>query len=455
MRYHLTTLGCAKNTVDSIRLERTLRNLRHTPVTTPDLADLILVNTCGFIDAAKDESIQTVKTLESARRPNQQLYVIGCMTQIAATEVRTAVPNITATYGAEAWEQIAADLGPASDTYDIPQPSPSPLEGEGWGERSSSAYLKISDGCDRPCTFCIIPPIKGRMHSDTTERLINEARWLAASGVKELVLVAQDSTAYGEDAGQRDGLATFLERLSEAVPHVPWIRLMYAYPGRVTPRLAHAMAALPNIVPYMDMPLQHGSDAVLHRMKRPSLRVARQSIQHVRDAMPDIALRTTFIVGYPGETEREFQELLDFVQEQRFHHIGAFTYSPQPGTPAAQLPQLTEKTKQRRYARLMELAQAISLEHNRALVGQELDVLIESETPTQGEHGTGAVSVGRTHRDAPEVDGLALVKGEYPAGTMIRVRVDGALHYDLLCTPVGISSVPQALAIPLHPITRP
>ncbi|MGE0136086.1 MAG: MiaB/RimO family radical SAM methylthiotransferase, partial [Dehalococcoidia bacterium] len=297
MRYHLVTLGCAKNTVDSMRMEHALRHARHTAVAAPEDADVLFVNTCGFIDAAKGESIDVVRELDAARRPGQQLVVVGCMTQIAEDELRAAVPAIDATFGVEAWDDIAASLGPAIEAYDIPQPADAGLLATG-----PSAYLKISDGCDRPCTFCIIPTIKGRMHSDPTERLLREARWLAAGGAKELVLVAQDSTAFGEDRGERDGLATLLEQLAGAVPDLPWIRLMYAYPGRVTPRLAETMARLPNVLPYVDMPLQHGSDAVLRRMKRPSLRKARESIEAIRTAMPDAVLRTTFIVGYPGET---------------------------------------------------------------------------------------------------------------------------------------------------------
>lgn len=431
MRYHLVTLGCAKNTVDSMRMERALRHARHTSVATPEQADVVLVNTCGFIDAAKAESVDVVRELDANRPPGQRLYVAGCMTQIAEAELREAVPAVDATFGVEAWDEIAASLGPATEMYDIPEPGSAGLLSSG-----PSAYLKISDGCDRPCTFCIIPAIKGGMHSDPTERLLREAGWLAAGGTRELVLVAQDSTAYGEDQGERDGLATLLERLAETVPEVPWIRLMYAYPGRVTRRLAETMASLPNVVPYLDMPLQHGSDAVLRRMQRPSLRKARESIEAVRTAMPDVALRTTFIVGYPGETEREFQELLRFVEEQRFDHIGAFTYSPQPGTPAALEPgQAPERVKQQRYARLMELAQGIALANNRALVGREVDVLVESEAPAESEGG-GPVVVGRTYRDAPEVDGLALLKGEFAMGAMVRARVDGALPYDLLCSPV-------------------
>ena len=367
MRYHLVTLGCAKNTVDSMRLERALRHARHQATASADEADLLLVNTCGFIDDAKDESLGVIAELDAARRPDQQIYVLGCLTQIAEEEVRRAVPTVDATFGVEAWDAVAASLGSGSPDFDIPQPA---LLATG-----PSAYLKISDGCDRPCTFCIIPTIKGRMHSEPDDWLIGEARALATMGVRELVLVAQDSTAYGEDRAERDGLAELLERLAEAVPEVPWLRLMYAYPGRVTPRLAETMARLPNVTHYLDMPLQHGSPSVLKRMRRPSLRVARRSLDTLREAMPDAALRTTFIVGFPGETEAEFEELLDFVEEQRFDHVGAFTYSPQTGTPAADLGEsVPHEIASERYGRLMELAQQISMERNRGLVGSELEV---------------------------------------------------------------------------------
>ena len=454
MNYHLVTLGCAKNTVDSMRLERALRNGRHVPVDTPEAADLLLVNTCGFIDAAKEESVEVVRGLEAQRRPGQRIFVVGCMTEIAAAELTSAVPGVDRTFGVEAWDAIAAEIGPADAAFDIPRSrhvTDAPLSA------APSAYLKISDGCDRPCTFCIIPSIKGRMHSDPTERLEREARWLTGSGVRELVLVAQDSTAYGEDQGDRDGLATLLERLSAAAPSA-WLRLMYAYPGRVTPRLAETMASLPNVVPYLDMPLQHGSDAVLRRMRRPSLRTARRSLDTIRAALPDVTLRTTFIVGFPGETEAEFQELLDFVAEQQFDHVGAFTYSPQPGTAAAVEPdQVPEPVKQERYGRLMELAQGISHERNRAPVGREFEVLNESDEPAETADGA-PISIGRTVRDAPEVDGLAFVKGIFPAGELVRARVEAALPYDLICRPVaaagGAEPVEGRQRLTLHPRPR-
>ena len=429
MKYHLVTLGCAKNTVDSMRLEQALRAGRHLSAPEPDDAELLIVNTCGFIDAAKDESIEVIRELDAQRREDQRLFVVGCLTEIAEEQVRAAIPNVDATFGAEQWDEVAADIGAASTSFDIPQPSLSNIG-------APSAYLKISDGCDRPCTFCIIPTIKGAMHSDPTDRLLAEAKFHAAAGARELVLVAQDSTAYGEDRGDRDGLAVLFEQLAEAVPDLPWMRLMYAYPGRVTRRLAETMARLPNVVPYVDMPLQHASTSMLKRMKRPTLNKSRESIAHIRDAMPDAVLRTTFIVGFPGETEAEFEELLEFVEEQRFERLGAFTYSPQAGTPADLMGnQVAEDVKVERYGRLMELAQSISHDANRSVIGQEFDVLVESAEPVESAGGD-LVVVGRTVRDAPEVDGLAFVKGEFAAGSMIRARVDGALPYDLLCSPV-------------------
>ncbi len=447
MRYHVVTLGCAKNTVDSMRVEQALRHRRHHAVSDPTDADLVLVNTCGFIDAAKEESLSVIRELDGARPEGQRLFVIGCMTEIAEQDVLRAVPGVDATFGAEAWDAVAATVGHADARYDIPEPRPLIAPG------TPSAYLKISDGCDRPCTFCIIPTIKGAMHSAPRGRLLAEARAYAAAGVSELVLVAQDSTAYAEDRGERDGLAALLEELSAAVPTVPWIRLMYAYPGRVTPRLARTMAELPNVVPYVDIPLQHGSEAVLRRMKRPGLRVARRSLEALRAEMPEVVIRTTFIVGFPGESDSEFEELLGFVEEQRFDHVGAFLYSPQPGTPAADRAEALggipdPGLAKERYGRLMELAQEISLARNRALVGRELEVLVESARPVESAGADGPVVVGRTYRDAPEVDGLALLKGEFAPGELVRARVEGALPYDLLLSPAGPPGATEEAGVP-------
>ena len=291
MKYHLVTLGCPKNVTDSERLTRALTQAGHVGIDDSDLADLLIVNSCGFIDAAKDESAQTTAALGAAKREDQRLIVVGCWSQIEP-EPAAAIPGVERTFGIEAWDEIIGWLGP-SDPVDIPETG---------ALTRTSAYLKIADGCSRPCTFCNIPAIKGReFRSATVESLLDEARRLADEGVKELILVAQDSTAYAEDLGQADGLAYLLEQLAREVPQVPWLRLMYAYPGFVSDRLIEAMAGIPQVCHYLDIPLQHGSPSVLKRMKRPhNLRMVHHTLDRLRTAMPDIAIRTTFLVGFPA-----------------------------------------------------------------------------------------------------------------------------------------------------------
>jgi ribosomal protein S12 methylthiotransferase len=291
--------------------------------------------------------------------------------------------------------------------------------------QGASAYLKIADGCRRPCAFCTIPTIKGTLKSRPPGLILNEARRLAGSGVREIVLIAQDLTDYGSDLGMRDGLATLLKDVCQAAPQLDWVRLMYAYPGAVTDRLIETMVEHPQICHYLDIPLQHGHPATLRRMRRPSnLDWVHRTIAKMRAAMPDLCVRTTFIVGYPGETEEEFQALLDFVDEMQFDRVGVFTYSHEPGTPSGALPgQVDEQAKEARRDALMLKQQQISLARNQRMVGQTLKTLIEG-------HDKG-LSFGRTYRDAPEVDGLVIVDGTLPVGEMVPVHIDGALEYDL------------------------
>lgn len=439
MRYHIVTLGCAKNVADSERITRVLGDGAHVEVDAPAVADVVIVNTCGFIDAAKDESISTIVELAQGKRRGQKLVVAGCLTALHGGELQAEVPEIDAVFGAEDWTGIgkyAATIEPVvldRQRYEIPDTTR--LERR---ITRPSAYLKISDGCNAPCTFCIIPKMKGKLHSTPADDLIDEARRLAAEGVREIVLVAQDSTDYGRDLGLRDALPDLLERLSAAVPGVPWIRIMYAYPGHVTPRLAETMARLPNVANYIDIPLQHASESVLHRMKRPSnTRMVREMFATLRNAMPDIAIRTTFIVGYPGETEDEFNELLAFVREMEFDHVGCFTFSPQSESPAAHAPaQVPEKVKKRRQRQLMEVAQQVSIIRNRRMVGREIDVLVESLGETEDGQRSG-ISVGRSYRDAPEVDGLVLLEGDFKPGDMVRAKVTSSMAYDLVARPVA------------------
>jgi ribosomal protein S12 methylthiotransferase len=435
VRYSIVTLGCAKNVADSERIARVLGDGEHVEVPEPAAADAIIVNTCGFIDASKEESVNTILELAAAKRPGQRLLVAGCLTALHGDELRAEIPEIDAVFGAEDWTGIAryaATLEPVSlepPPFHIPETSL---------RARPSAYLKISDGCNAPCTFCIIPKMKGKLHSTPTDEIVAEARRLAAQGVREIVLVAQDSTDYGRDLGIADGLPALLERIAAEVPQVPWLRLMYTYPGHVTRRLAETMARLPTVAHYIDIPLQHAAESMLRRMKRPSnTAMVREMFATLREAMPDIAIRTTFIVGYPGETEDEFNELLAFVREMAFDHVGCFTFSPQSESPAASEPgAVPERIKKRRQRQLMEVAQQVSLIRNRAMVGREIDVLVEGTSENSAE-GAGVLSVGRSYRDAPEVDGLVLLQGEFAPGSFVRARVTSSMAYDLVATPVA------------------
>lgn len=433
MRYHIVTLGCPKNTTDSARIARSLEDAGHE--STPDrrAADVVVLNTCGFIDDAKQESAQAAGLLAAERERGQRLFVTGCWSQIERERVQATV-DVDAIFGIEAWDEIRAAIGgggAAALERDIPA---------GGGQVGQpSAYLKISDGCARPCTFCNIPQIKGRQfRSAAPDALITEARELTDHGARELVLVAQDSTSYGWEWGEADGLARLLERLAAEVPAARWLRLMYAYPGFVTPALIETMAAVPQVCHYLDIPLQHGSVDTLRRMKRPhNMRMVRETLERLRAAMPDIAIRTTFIVGFPGETKREFAELLDFCREARFDRAGAFTYSPQPGTPAAAMDgQLSERVKQRRHRRLMTLLETIAAERSEEQVGREMEVLVESE-PGQTTDEGAPVFAGRSYRESPEVDGLVFCDGAAAPGSMPKVRITQALGHDLWATPVG------------------
>ncbi len=374
----------------------------------------------------------------AGKREGQRLVVAGCLSAIHGAELKAEIPEIDAIFGAEDWTGIdtyARTVEPLvldAQRYDVPDTTPLARS------RRTSAYLKISDGCNAPCTFCIIPKMKGKLHSTPADDLVTEARRLAEEGVREIVLVAQDSTDYGRDLGIRDGLPELLERVSAATPEVPWLRIMYAYPGHVTRRLAETMAALPNVVPYIDIPLQHAAESTLRRMKRPSnTRMVRAMLEMLRETVPDIAIRTTFIVGYPGETDAEFNELLAFVREMAFDHVGCFTFSPQAESPAAHEPdQVPARVKKRRQLQLMEVAQQVSLIRNRAMAGREIDVLVESESEARRRDSGAGVVVGRSYRDAPEVDGLVLLRGDFAAGEIVRAKVTQALAYDLVAEAV-------------------
>lgn len=291
-----------------------------------------------------------------------------------------------------------------------------------------SAYLKVADGCRRPCAFCAIPLIKGTAVSRPLDTILAEARELHEMGVRELILIAQDTTDYGHDLGMKDGLATLLEELTGAVPDMDWIRVMYSYPGYVTDRLIEVMANHKQILPYLDIPLQHAHPQALARMKRPAnIEWVHKTLAKMRANIPDLAIRTTFIVGYPGETEEEFQALLDFVQEIRFDRVGAFKFSFEPGTSSEALGDpVPAEVKQERWERLMSAQQNISLQINQSYVGKTLDVLVEGYDK--------GLTIGRSYRDAPEIDGLVFAEGQAEIGQMVKVKITGAMAYDLTGT---------------------
>jgi ribosomal protein S12 methylthiotransferase len=424
-RYHLVTLGCPKNDVDSAHLARLLEGGELVPVADPGEADAIIVNTCGFIEQSQAQSMAAVRELAAAKREGQVLIVAGCMTQLYGRQVKEETPGIDHVFGVGQWHEVARLLQVDVDAiYDIPE---SNVRVEG-----PSAYLKISDGCDAPCTFCVIPKIKGGLRSAPAGLLVKEARRLVEAGAKELVLVGQDTTAWGEDLGMPvgSGLPGLLRMLSEAVGPETWLRLMYAYPSRVTPELIATMAELPNVVHYLDVPLQHGSEAVLRRMKRPhNLERVYRFIEELRRAMPDIVLRTSFIAGFPGETEAEFEELLAFARAVEFDHAGCFTYSRQQWTGAYEMEgQVPDEVKAERRARFMEQQQVISARRAARFIGRTLELLVEGE----GEDEDGLpVVAGRTYREAPEVDGLVFARGVARPGERVRVAIEDASEYDL------------------------
>jgi len=477
-RFYLLSLGCAKNTVDSESMAQLMARAGYEAVARPERAEVLIVNTCGFIGPARQESLNVLRELASAKRPGQVLIAAGCLPARIGAAVATEVPGLDGILSTRRWMDIANLVARLRERprpepiYDLPETgvvsptlTPIPLSqsfgrGDERGEdgvvraavQGASAYLKIADGCRRPCAFCSIPLIKGTAVSRPPETIAAEAARLAAAGVKELILIAQDTTDYGHDLGLKDGLAQLLDHIIEAAPAVRWLRIMYAYPGYVTPRLIETMARHPQICHYLDIPLQHGHPQTLCRMRRPShIEWVYSTLASLRAAMPDIAIRTTFIVGYPGETEEEFQALLDFVADLRFDRLGCFTYSFEPGTPSASLPdQVPEEVKEKRRERLMALQQGISLARNQAQVGRTLEVLIEGQ-------GDG-LSIGRTYRDAPEVDGLVLIPGNLPIGEMVPVRITGATEYDLIGeVDSGESRVvlPGAMALAAQPAPAP
>lgn len=432
--FHLVSLGCAKNTVDSDSMAQLLMDADFELVENPKKAGVLIVNTCGFIGPAKEESINTLQELASHKRKDQLLIAAGCLTQRYGEEVVRQVPGIDGIIGTRRWmdilqlvEQLRSSPEPETK-YHIPEAASIGREETGVIRASiagASAYLKVADGCRRPCAFCAIPLIKGTAVSRPLQTIIDETKELYDMGVRELILIAQDTTDYGHDLGLKDGLAILLESITKEVPEMDWIRVMYSYPGYVTDRMIEVMASRKQILPYLDIPLQHAHPETLTRMKRPAnIEWVHKTLAKMRSTIPGLSIRTTFIVGYPGETDNEFQALMDFIEEIRFDRVGAFKFSFEPGTTSEKYGDpVPAEVKQERWERLMEAQQAISLQINQSFVGKTLDVLIEGFDK--------GISIGRSYRDAPEIDGLVLVEGKSEIGTIMPVRINGAMAYDL------------------------
>lgn len=431
--YYLVSLGCAKNTVDSTSMAALLEEAGYAPVEKSSQASVLIVNTCGFIQQARDESIAELRSLASKKKNGQILIAAGCMTERYRRQVVEQVPGIDGILGTRRWMDIIEVVQQTRQSapktlYHLPE---APTVGTDERDvlraavQGGSAYLKIADGCRRPCAFCSIPLIKGTLVSRPAETIVAEAQQLHEMGVNELVLIAQDTTDYGHDLGMKEGLSHLLEDIVAAVPDLPWIRVMYAYPGYVTDRLIDVMRDYPQILPYLDMPLQHAHPSTLRRMRRPAnMDWVYRTIEKMRAKLPELALRSTFIVGYPGETEEEFQTLLDFVQEIRFDRFGVFTFSFEPGTASEPLGDpIPAEVKAERMERLMLAQESISLARNQTFVGRTLPVLIEG--------CNDGFSVGRSYRDAPEIDGLVIAEGEAPVGEIVPVMITGALVHDL------------------------
>lgn len=443
-QFYLLSLGCSKNTVDSESMAALLDRAGYGSTPDADEAGVLIVNTCGFIQAAKEESIDALRQLAADKRPDQLLIAAGCLSQRYGPMLVQEVPQIDGVIGTRRWMDIVPFIRKLRRRRH-PEPMyhlPDEAQTVGKDERNvlrvapqgGSAYIKIADGCRRPCAFCTIPEIKGTLVSRPRASIVEEAVALQEAGFREAILIAQDTTDYGHDLGLKNGLSKLLEQIVQAAPDLDWIRIMYAYPGYVTDELVETMARHEQILPYLDIPLQHGHRETLKRMRRPAnIEWVYRTVEKLRQAMPDLAIRTTFIVGYPGETDEEFEALKQFVRDLRFDRVGVFTYSYEASTPSATVAkQVPDEIKEARRDELMALQQQISLEKNQEQVGRTLPVLVEG-------FGDG-VSVGRSYRDAPEIDGMVFVPGELPVGEIVPVTIDGAMVYDLTGQPAGYTA---------------
>jgi len=435
-KVHFLTLGCPKNLTDSELMLGSLVRAGFAITADPDEAQVLVINTCAFIEPAKKESLDAILEAAELKRKveGRRLVVAGCLAQRYGVELAREIPEVDVFVGTGNFLELPELLRRTERPEDrnIPYAGAAHLLPTMSLPRikntdSFSAYLKISEGCNHTCSFCIIPKIRGRHESRRVADLVGEAQKLADEGVRELNLIAQDLTAYGRDLTPKCSLAELLRELDQ-VDGLRWIRLLYCYPNFVTDELLDTIAGLSKVVKYIDMPLQHADDGVLRAMRRErSAAALHKLLKRVRERIPEVTLRTSFITGFPGETDQAFGRLLDFVRAEQFDRVGVFTYSREEDTAAYNLsPQLPERVKRERRARLMELQAEISLGKNRDLVGHELEVMVEEAMP-----GRVTRSRGRTPGQAPEIDGMVLLKGQAQPGEFVRARIVKAFSYDL------------------------
>ena len=430
------SLGCDKNLVDTEVMLGMLASRGYQMVEEETQADVIVINTCCFVHDAKEESIQNILEMAEYKKEGRlkALIVTGCLAQRYRQEILDEIPEVDAVLGTTAYDKILDAIDEAlkghhtltlADTDLLPEVETKRLVTTG----GHFAYLKIAEGCDKHCTYCIIPKIRGNFRSVPMEQLLSEAEYLAEQGVKELILVAQETTLYGKDLYGEKSLHKLLRELCK-ISGIRWIRILYCYPEEIYPELIQVMKEEPKICHYLDLPIQHANDEILRRMgRRTSKQELIDKIDFLRSEMPDITLRTTLITGFPGETKEQHKELLEFINDMEFDRLGVFTYSPEEGTPAAAMEhQIDEEVKLDRQAELMELQQDISAELGERRIGQELLVMIEGKVADEDAY------VGRSQADAPGVDGYVFVNTPETlvSGDFVRVKITGALEYDLI-----------------------
>lgn len=436
MNILFVSLGCDKNLVDTEVMLGLLASRGHQMVDSEEIADVIVINTCCFIHDAKEESIQTILEMAEYKKAGscKALIVTGCLAQRYKQEIIDEIEEVDAVLGTTSYDKIVEAIDEAlaghtsvemTDIDALPLVESKRLVTTG----GHFAYLKIAEGCDKHCTYCIIPKIRGNFRSVPIERLLKEAEDLVAQGGKEIILVAQETTLYGKDLYGEKSLHKLLRELCK-ISGLRWIRILYCYPEEITDELIQVIKEEDKICNYLDLPIQHASDGILKRMgRRTSKEQLVEIIGKLRKEIPDIAIRTTLITGFPGETQEQHEELMEFVDEMEFDRLGVFTYSPEEDTPAAVMPdQIPEDVKEDRQAELMELQQEIAFDLAEEMIGREVLVMIEGKVADENAY------VGRTYKDAPNVDGLIFVESEEElmSGDFARVRITGALEYDLM-----------------------